>query len=142
VHRLLQREGLREDVTDDWIADRMAAAVRPDEAFEFDAHPEVYTRAARSYRAFVADADVRAVYRSGRALHEVPFSLEVAGAIVHGAIDCLIVADHAVTVLEFKTGAPRPEHAAQTDLYRQAAGALFPGTNVTARLVYGNPTHS
>jgi ATP-dependent exoDNAse (exonuclease V) beta subunit len=62
--------------------------------------------------------------------------------IVHGAIDCLIVADQAVTVLEFKTGAPRPEHTAQTNLYCQAAATLFPGINVTARLVYGNSTHS
>ena len=142
VHRLLQREGLREDVTDEWIADRMAASVRVDEAIEFDAHPELYTRAARSYRAFVADPDVRAVYQSGRALHEVPFSLDLDGMIVHGAIDCLIVADQAVTVLEFKTGAPRPEHTAQTNLYCQAAATLFPGINVTARLVYGNSTHS
>jgi ATP-dependent helicase/nuclease subunit A len=142
VHRLLQREGLREDVTDEWIADRMAASVRADEAIDVDAQLELYTRAAHSYRAFVANADVCAVYRSGRALHEVPFSLDLEGTTVHGAIDCVIVADHSVTVLEFKTGAPRLEHAAQADLYRQAAAALFPGTNVIARVVYADSTHS
>jgi ATP-dependent exoDNAse (exonuclease V) beta subunit len=72
----------------------------------------------------------------------VPFSLDVDGTVVHGAVDCLIVADGSVTVLEFKSGTARPEHAAQADLYRRAAAALFPGTPVRTRLVYADSTHS
>ena len=142
VHRLLQREGLREDVTDEWVADRLATLVRADDTFDVDARDDLYARAADAYRAFTVNPDVRTIYRSGQALHEVPFSLQVDDRIVHGAIDCLVRGDRLVTVLEFKTGSPRPEHEAQADLYRQAAAALFPETTVTARLVYGDRTHS
>ena len=141
VHRLLQRDGLRDDVSDEWIIDRVAA-LHGAEALEVTDEAALYARAARSYRAFVANTEVRAVYQSGRPLHEVPFSLDVNGTAVHGAIDCLILAENSVTVLEFKTGASRPEHAAQADLYRRAAAALFPGTPVRACLVYGEPPHS
>ena len=38
--------------------------------------------------------------------------------IVRGSIDCLVIhPDGTVRVLEFKTGAPRPEHAHQLDIY-------------------------
>ena len=57
--------------------------------------------------------------------------------IVRGTIDCLVsVATIAVTVLEFKTGRPRPEHEAQAELYRAAAQALFPASPVESQLVY------
>jgi ATP-dependent helicase/nuclease subunit A len=152
VHRVLQRDGLRDDVSDEWIIDRIAS-LHGAEAPEVGDQAALYARAARSYRAFVANTEVRALYQSGRALHEVPFSLdldasglpganEVSRGVVHGAIDCLILAERSVTVLEFKTGASRPEHAAQADLYRRAAVALFPGIPVRACLVYGEPPHS
>jgi hypothetical protein len=41
-----------------------------------------------------------------------------------------------VTILEFKTGRPRPKHAAQTALYKRAAEHIFSGAIVDARLVY------
>jgi hypothetical protein len=41
-----------------------------------------------------------------------------------------------VTVLEFKTGRRRLEHAAQADLYRSAAQSLFPGRRVVTQLLY------
>jgi hypothetical protein len=47
-----------------------------------------------------------------------------------------------VTVLEFKTGRPRPEHQAQAELYRRAAAALFPEAAVDARVVYGGEVPS
>jgi len=152
VHRLLQRHGLRDDVSEAWIIDRLAA-LHGAEALEVDDEAALYARAARSYRAFVANTEVRALYQSGRPLHEVPFSLDldatglprandVSRGAVHGAIDCLILAETSVTVLEFKTGASRPEHAAQADLYCRAAATLFPGIPVRACLVYGEPPHS
>jgi hypothetical protein len=58
-------------------------------------------------------------------------------AIVRGRIDCLVVSgDGAVTIVEIKTGGPRPEHARQLDIYRAAVEALWPGRAVHVRLVY------
>ena len=41
-----------------------------------------------------------------------------------------------ITILEFKTGQPRPEHQAQLHVYHRAAERLFPGLSIDARLVY------
>jgi ATP-dependent helicase/nuclease subunit A len=139
VHRLLQRDGLRDEVADDWIIARLAMLLRGGEAQDIDDQPALLARAAASYRAFVANADVRSVYLSGTPFHEVPFSLDVGGAIVRGSIDCLIRHDRSITVLEFKTGAHQLEHDAQADLYRRAAAALFPEFVVSSRLVYAKP---
>jgi len=62
--------------------------------------------------------------------------MAVAGRIVRGTIDCLITSNEKVTVLEFKTGRPHPEHQAQAEVYRAAAEALFPAVRVASRLVY------
>jgi ATP-dependent helicase/nuclease subunit A len=142
VHRLLQREGLVDEVTDEWITERMSALLRGDDGVDVEGVGELFDRAARAYRSFVTDPDVRTLYRSGRPLHEVPFTFDNDGSIVHGAIDCLVVTEEKVTILEFKTGSPRPEHQAQADLYRRAAEALFPGSAVAARLFYAKATHS
>jgi ATP-dependent helicase/nuclease subunit A len=142
VHRLLQREGLRNAATGDWAVDRFASLLRTDEASAVDDLAVLCARAAAAYRAFVTNADVRAIYGAGQPLHEVPFSLQVDGHIVHGAIDCLVRREGSVTVLEFKTGPPRPQHQAQADLYRRAAAALFPDAVIDARLVYGGTVQS
>jgi ATP-dependent helicase/nuclease subunit A len=139
VHRLLQRDGLRDEVADEWIIARLAMLLRAGEAQDIDDQPALLARAAASYRAFVANTDVRNLYLSGTPFHEVPFSLDAGGAIVRGSIDCLIRHDRSITVLEFKTGAHQPEHDAQADLYRRAAAALFPDFVVSSRLVYAKP---
>jgi ATP-dependent exoDNAse (exonuclease V) beta subunit len=139
VHRLLHREGLRDDVTNDWLIERLGRVLRADEPVDIDAS-DLCRRAAAAYRVFAVNPDVRRIYLAGEPWHEVPFSLEVDGRIVHGAIDCLIYGDRSVTVLEFKTGGPRPEHREQAELYRQAATALFPDAAVEARLVYSDST--
>jgi hypothetical protein len=94
-----------------------------------------------AYEAVGRREDVRLLYLSGGAIHEVPFTMKVGGTWVRGTIDCL-VRDRSggFTVLEFKTGRPRPEHRAQVELYRGAAQAMFPGHRVEARLVYANET--
>ena len=139
VHRVLHREGLRDDVTNDWLIERMARVLRADEHLDADAS-DLCRRAAAAYRAFAVNPVVRGIYQAGKPWHEVPFSLDVDGRIVHGAIDCLICGDRSVTVLEFKTGGPRPEHREQAELYRQAAAALFPDATVEARVVYADST--
>jgi ATP-dependent exoDNAse (exonuclease V) beta subunit len=57
--------------------------------------------------------------------------------VVRGTIDCLLCQpDGDISVLEFKTGRPRPEHEAQAALYRDAALSLFPGRRVVTQLLY------
>jgi len=59
------------------------------------------------------------------------------GYIVRGTIDCLArTGTDEITVLEFKTGRPRPWHQEQLHVYRKAAQALFPADQVIAEVVY------
>ena len=86
-------------------------------------------------------AEVSSLLDRARVLTEVPFSMRVDSGdrreIVRGAIDCLAVGpDGSVTVLEYKTGRPRPVHRAQLDLYVRAARSLFPEVRVDGRLIY------
>jgi ATP-dependent helicase/nuclease subunit A len=143
VHRLLQREGLAVDVTDAWIAERLGSLVRVEESIAIADRESVIRRAAAAYRAFSTHQDLRALYLSGTAFHEVPFSLAIDNRIVRGTIDCLVrKPDGEIAVLEFKTGRPRPEHEVQTSLYQQAAASLFPGSRVVTRLLYAADVRS
>jgi ATP-dependent helicase/nuclease subunit A len=136
VHRLLQREGLAVDVSDEWIAARLSSLIRVEEAAAIGDRDGLVRRAAAAYRAFSTHADLRVLYLSGTAFHEVPFSLWVDNRVVRGAIDCLVRRpDGEIAILEFKTGRRRPEHEAQTALYREAALSLFPGSRVVTQLL-------
>ena len=132
VHRLLQRLGFTADVTTTRRA--LHGLLRPEEALDADA--AVLDAAAAVYTSIIERADVRELYESGRALHEVPFTMQVDGAWLRGTIDCIVCRPDGVTVLEFKTGRPRPEHEQQVGLYRRAAARLFPDANVETYLVY------
>ena len=84
--------------------------------------------------------EVRAL-AAGQVLTEVPFSMRVERdekpLILRGSIDCLAQApDGSITVLEFKTGNPRPAHDRQLQLYVEAARALFPGRPVSGLLIH------
>jgi ATP-dependent exoDNAse (exonuclease V) beta subunit len=131
VHRLLQRLGFgaAADAARGWAVRLMRAGETVDAA-TLDA-------AAAAYGALSRSEDVRLLYASGEAIHEVPFTMAIDGAWLRGTIDCL-VRDAAgdLTVLEFKTGGPRPEHREQVELYRRAAQRMFPAAAVHARLVY------
>ena len=137
VHRLLQREGLAADVSDEWIHERLESLIRVEESIAIAERDTLMRRAAGAYRAFSRHQELRTVYLSGTAFHEVPFSLSMDDRIVRGTIDCLVrKADGDIAVLEFKTGRRRPEHEAQTALYEQAARSLFPGSRVVTQLLY------
>jgi ATP-dependent helicase/nuclease subunit A len=137
VHRLLQREGLLGDVSDERIVERLGSLLRLEESIAMVDRDEVLRRAAAAYRAFSTHQGLRALYVSGTAYHEVPFSLSLNDRLVRGTIDCLVrTSDGHVAVLEFKTGRRRAEHEAQTALYEQAAAALFPGSRVITQLLY------
>ena len=91
----------------------------------------------RMCEGILAQPGVRSAIEAGTPLFEVPFSLrDSAGQIVRGSIDCLVMGEQ-VTVLEFKTGAPQPEHRQQLELYVQAVTAMVPQRKVEGLLVYG-----
>ena len=136
VHRLLQREEFITEPSDDDL--RRMAETMLDAAVlaELEDPAAVIECAVTSFQQISSRAEVRDLYRSGHPYHEVPFTMAVAGRIVRGTIDCLITSNEKVTVLEFKTGRPHPEHQAQAEVYRAAAQALFPAVRVESRLVY------
>jgi ATP-dependent helicase/nuclease subunit A len=140
VHRLLQRVTPGAEVGDDHLREHARAILSTLPALEIDVPAVLIELATARFRTLSARPDLRELYQSGRARHEVPFTMLREGAIVRGTIDCLIAADDRVTVLEFKTGVPRAEHQAQAEVYRAAAQALFPGAAVEARLVYASAT--
>ena len=122
-------------------ADRAVAAMEREERARAD-HRALADEAAGIYRRAVRREDVAALI-GGDCLFEVPFTLRRADpggggpVFVRGVIDCLSRRpDGRVTVIEFKTGAARPEHEAQLALYVEAARALFPGRPVDGRLLY------
>jgi ATP-dependent helicase/nuclease subunit A len=139
VHRLLQRNGL---AAIDAVPLRVAAraALRDEELTLVEELDPFVTAAADAYLAICGQPEVRMLYGAGERLHEVPFTLQHDGVFVRGSIDCLVRSTDGtgsrLTILEFKTGRPRPEHQAQVDLYTRAVQAMFPGAPVDARLIY------
>jgi hypothetical protein len=79
----------------------------------------------------------------GTCWYETPFSWRPPGApgvVVRGTIDCLVVGpDGAMTVIEIKTGAPRPEHAAQLATYLEALRARHLDVHIRGEVVYSPP---
>jgi len=137
VHRLLQREGLATDATDERLREAAVSMLGTLPSTDVDDLTAPVEEAIARFRALSAQQGLRELYQSGRAFHEVPFTMAVDGRILRGTIDCLVeIAPDRVAVLEFKTGRRRVEHQAQADVYRLAAEGLFPGASVDARLVY------
>jgi ATP-dependent helicase/nuclease subunit A len=70
---------------------------------------------------------------------EAPYSRRLDdGRVERGTIDCLIVEEASVVVLEFKTGVAREVHSAQLDAYVRAARVAYPDRRVEGRLLYGS----
>jgi ATP-dependent helicase/nuclease subunit A len=133
VHRLVQHIG--------WSATPPAPAIlrrllRSDELGSVD-HPDVLLeRAVEVYRQLATRDDTRALYDADRVMFEVPFCFAMDDRVVRGVIDCVVVREERVDVIELKTGRPRPEHREQVSLYSLAAQAIWPGVAVGAWLVY------
>jgi ATP-dependent helicase/nuclease subunit A len=139
VHRLMQADlGTATSLAQ--CASRALTACAPEErAIVRDA--AVVAHHAARLRQALSRHRVFETVRTSQCLFEVPFSHRVSAegtAIVRGVIDCVAVAPGAVTVLEFKTGEPKPSHASQLAAYVAAARALFPGTAVEGTLVYAS----
>jgi ATP-dependent helicase/nuclease subunit A len=163
VHRLFQAGAA---FADEGAPDALAFAeqlLRPEERALVADSQALAADALHAWRRLRGRADVAALLAAGEPMYEVPFSLvlEEGGApdahlraperaarsggqaerrapsIVRGSIDCLIRnADGSATVLEFKTGRPRPSHDRQLELYVRAARACLPDVTVEGKLIY------
>ena len=137
VHRLLQRFGLAGPPAPKGVREVTMRLVRREEIDENADIDALVDGAVSTYTAVCARDDLRALYMSGKKLHEVPFTMAVDGRIIRGTVDCLVqTASDRFTVLEFKTGRERPEHRAQMELYQRAMQQVFPNCKVDARLIY------
>jgi ATP-dependent helicase/nuclease subunit A len=138
VHRLLQRIGIRAPRSEGHsIPDIAMHLVRPDEVDDHGDLQHTLDAAVEAYESLCSRGDVRALYQSGRALHEVPFTTSIEGRVVRGTFDCVIeTGPGAFTLLEFKTGRERLEDHRQVELYLQAFRQLFPGASIDALVVY------
>jgi ATP-dependent exoDNAse (exonuclease V) beta subunit len=100
----------------------------------------VVADAVRVYRALLAREDVQALVTGGVCYYEVPFTFflpDEPGTAIRGTVDCVVVGpDGRYSVLEFKTGRPRPEHDTQVALYARALSAMLGGAPVATHLCY------
>jgi len=142
VHRLLQWAGTRQPSTEEW-RDAYDRLVRPEALV--DVHDTALlrrevVRASEALRNRTRLADLLA---GGTCWYETPFSWRppgTPGVVVRGTIDCLVVApDGSMTVVEIKTGAPRPEHAAQLATYLDALRARHLDVQIRGEVVYSPP---
>jgi ATP-dependent helicase/nuclease subunit A len=137
VHRMLERMGGAAPDDPVTLAAAAGLLLAPDEAGAPGDAVKVAARAADLYARIRRRPDVARLYASGgERFHEVPFSTEVDGRVVRGAIDCLVREGDRVTILEFKTGRRHATHDEQGALYRRAVEGLFPGAEVEVRVVY------
>ena len=114
--------------------------MRPEEFVEAGDVKRLSGAAANLYLRIRQRAEVSSLLSRGRCYYELPFSWAAPdrpGAIVRGRIDCVVESpDGSLTILEIKTGRPRPEHDAQVDVYKQALESMLPDRVVLTRLVY------
>ena len=138
VHRLFQYlayEDLASSRED--LVRRVRALLAPSElSISEEEEATLVERAIDALRAICGDPRIRPLLRDARWFHEVPFSMVNGSVVLRGVIDSLVEHADGVTVVEIKTGGARPEHERQLDVYRTAAGMLFPGRAIDAVLVY------
>lgn len=138
VHRMLQRHGFGAAIDTRGRDALVRDLLRQDERAELEGAIEtVAEMVLKSYELVCRRDDLRGLVEHGTAFREVPFTLDHEDGRIRGVIDCLVRgSDGRITVLEFKTGRERPEHAEQLEIYRKAACHLFPTGPVDARLIY------
>jgi ATP-dependent helicase/nuclease subunit A len=135
VHRLLQRFGFAIPSND--LPDLAWRLLRDDEVDGGDGIDSVVAQAVANYSTICGREDVRDLYAAGPTLHEVPFTTVIDGRVLRGSVDCLVeTAPGHLTVLEFKTGRPRPEHQKQLAIYQQAMKQAFVTAIIDALLIY------
>ncbi len=139
VHRLFQREPSPE-LDAAALAGLAATLIGPEEMVDVAAPGTLFEEAAHLYQTFRLRSDVREALGGGECLYEVPFSYDPPGRAterLRGVVDCLVLAPGGrATVVEFKTGVPRPEHLAQAQIYADAVSAALGTAPVAVRLLY------
>ncbi len=102
-----------------------------------DAGTDITGRAAVLCQGLLDSEALSDVPADASVVFEAAYSrLRADGVVERGAVDCLIVAGAAVTVLEFKTGRPRAEHERQLAAYVEAVRQQYPGRQVDGRVIY------
>ncbi len=141
VHGLFQA-GLAADAAADLVSGVIERLLRDEADVPPDTVP-IITEAGAAFRAMRGRSDVATLLAGGRAQFEVPFTLlvnsvegETAPLLLRGTIDCVVITENRVTVLEFKTGRPARWHQVQLDVYVRAAAHVWPGAQVEGHLVY------
>jgi ATP-dependent helicase/nuclease subunit A len=139
VHRLMQRQ-LDPALDEAAVCACAGPLVTAEERVDVTDVEALAGEAARVYLRLRGRADLTALLSSGACHYEVPFSFvpeDRPSDLVRGVVDCLVVSpDGTVTVLEFKTGRPRPEHDAQAALYAAAIAAALGTDRVTVKILY------
>ena len=143
VHQLVPRF-LGRTVPDSIIAAGATEWLRRELPLDPDTVEQLAQRSVRVYLRLCEHPDLVSL-RDREFLFEVPFSFHdptspsTSGVreIATGTIDCLARGrDDRMTVLEFKTGAARPEHRRHLESYMVAARSMFPDAKVDGRIVY------
>jgi RecB family exonuclease len=139
VHRLFQRD-LQEGMTHEALAGLARDLLRDEDLVDvLDIH-DLCSRAAATYERLRDRSDLRTLLASGQRFYEVGFSwMPDPGSrrVVRGIVDCLVL-DPAggATIVEIKTGVPRPEHRSQAEAYAAAAAAALKFPNISVKIVY------
>jgi hypothetical protein len=142
VHRLFQRLQSIDRMTTDRqrLAAFAATLVRTEERVDTGDLDDIARAASDMFLGLHGRPDVAAVLSSGDAFYEVPFSFapnDRPGEVIRGIIDCLVVPGQGPpVVVEFKTGAPRPEHAAQVESYAAAIREILAINRVETKILY------
>lgn len=139
VHRLMQQRVdplTPEFDAASWASSSVALEDRLDAGDWARLSGEAFERYAR----LCGQQEFRDLLASGPALFEVPFSYvddNRTDEIVRGVIDCVVVPETGpVTIVEFKTGASRPEHASQVEQYRAAIRVILGKNDVDVKILY------
>jgi ATP-dependent exoDNAse (exonuclease V) beta subunit len=139
VHRLLARR-LPVETDAARVRALMRDGLRPDESTDVADEDALVGRAAALYSSLRTRAEVVALLGAGDWYTEVPFSYvppERPETLIRGVIDAVVLSpDGTRTVVEFKTGAPRPEHDAQAAIYARALADALGSGPVAVRILY------
>jgi len=139
VHRLLQRR-IDPSLADDTLEEIVMSMLSSEERLDVPDRGGLAQAAIRLFRGLREQPELSALLGSGTCLYEVPFSYippDSTESCLRGVVDCLVVdGTGAATVVEFKTGQPRPEHQGQAELYARAIGAILGFSGVKSRVFY------